>query len=93
MKIAVPSATVALKLITLRQAAVAGLGLAALPCYLGDMSAGLIQVLRPDPAMASALWILIHEDLRRTARIRAFTEFAAAALARQRPLLEGMRPQ
>jgi hypothetical protein len=39
--------------------------------------------------MATALWILTHEDLRRTARVRAFTQFAAAALSRQRTLLEG----
>ena len=39
----------------------------------------------------TALWILTHEDLRHTARIRAFTEFAASALSRRRPLLEGAR--
>jgi hypothetical protein len=41
--------------------------------------------------METTLWILSHEDLRSTARIRAFTEFAAGALARRRPLLEGAR--
>ena len=39
--------------------------------------------------METALWILTHEDLRHTARIRAFTEFAANAFGRCRSLLEG----
>ena len=43
----------------------------------------------PIESMQTVLWILTHEDLRRTARICAFTEFAATAFARRRPLLEG----
>jgi DNA-binding transcriptional LysR family regulator len=80
-------------LMSLRQAAAAGLGLAALPCYLGDASPGLLRVWPPVEAMATALWILTHEDLRRTARVRAFTEFAAEALGRERALFEGRRPR
>jgi DNA-binding transcriptional LysR family regulator len=76
-------------LLGIREAARAGLGLAALPCYLGDTSPSLVCVHRPIAAMQTALWILTHEDLRHTARIRAFTEFAAKAFARRRPLLEG----
>jgi DNA-binding transcriptional LysR family regulator len=76
-------------LLVLRQAAQAGLGLAALPCYLGDTSPNLVCVHEPIAAMETALWILTHEDLRHTARIRAFTEFAANAFAQRRPLLEG----
>jgi len=76
-------------LLALRQAAEAGLGLAALPCYLADGTPGLICVRRPIPELETALWILTHEDLRNTARVRAFTEFAAGAFARRRRLLEG----
>ena len=43
--------------------------------------------------METALWILTHEDLRRAARIRAFTGYAAGALGRIRPLLEGAVPR
>jgi DNA-binding transcriptional LysR family regulator len=76
-------------LLGLRQAAQAGLGLAALPCYLGDTSSDLVCVRSPIAAMETALWILTHEDLRHTARIRAFTEFAANAFGSRRALLEG----
>ena len=44
-------------LLALRQAAEAGFGLAALPCYLGDASPGLVCVHPPIPAMETALWI------------------------------------
>jgi DNA-binding transcriptional LysR family regulator len=76
-------------LLGLRQAAGVGLGLTALPCYLGDTSPDLVRVRGPIAAMETALWILTHEDLRHAARIRAFTDFTAEAFSRRRPLLEG----
>jgi DNA-binding transcriptional LysR family regulator len=78
-------------LLALRQAVQAGLGLAALPCYLADRVPDLVCVHRPIPEMETALWILTHEDLRHTARIRAFTEFVALAFGHRRPLLEGLQ--
>lgn len=76
-------------LVAMRQAARAGLGLAALPCYLGDTSPDLVRVHPPVPEMETALWVLTHEDLRHTPRVRAFTDFLAEALRKYRPMLEG----
>jgi DNA-binding transcriptional LysR family regulator len=76
----------------LRDAAVAGLGLALLPCYVGDLASGLRRV--TPKALAeprSALWLLTHDDLKRTARIRATLDFLAKALASERTLWEGKR--
>jgi DNA-binding transcriptional LysR family regulator len=76
----------------LRDAAVAGLGLALLPCYVGDLASGLRRV--TPKALAeprSALWLLTHDDLKRTARVRATLDFLAKALASERTLLEGKR--
>jgi DNA-binding transcriptional LysR family regulator len=74
----------------LRDIAVAGLGLALLPCYLGDIAPGLRRVLRKTlPQPRSALWLLTHNDLKRTARIRAVMDFFASALVADRALLEG----
>jgi DNA-binding transcriptional LysR family regulator len=92
MRAQVPQARITLaanSLMALCQAARAGLGLAALPCYLGDTSPDLVCVHQPIREMETALWILTHADLRRVARVRAFTEFASEAFARRRPLLEG----
>ncbi len=77
----------------LRDAAISGLGLALLPCYVGDLASGLRRV--TPKALAeprSALWLLTHDDLKRTARIRATLDFLAKALASERALLEGRRP-
>ncbi len=74
---------------SMAQAAAAGIGLAALPTYLGDKVPGLKRAsavvgLKPTPD----LWILSHKDLRRTARVRAFVDFAASALTHVRDQLE-----
>ena len=70
-------------------AAKAGLGLAALPCSLGDAEAALVRVLAPEPGIASELWLLTHPELRRSARVRAFMDFLAAGLRVERARLAG----
>lgn len=79
-------------LVALKQAACAGLGVALLPCYLGEEEAQLRRArvtTVPDPR--SALWLLTHGDLRRTARVRAVVDFLAKALGSDRALFEGSR--
>lgn len=76
-------------LVALQEAAREGLGVAPLPCYLGDTDARLVRVGAPLPEMAATLWVLLHPDLKRVARIRAFVDFIVPALTRMRPLLEG----
>ena len=70
-------------------AAKAGLGLATLPCGIADLDPGLKRVAPLPESFTLDLWLLTHEDLRRTARIRAFLDFMADALAQEAPLLEG----
>src|SRR5262249_17368875 len=93
----VGSARIAFKvdaLPALRDAAEAGLGLAMLPCYVGDLAPGLRRVApKALSEPRSAVWLLTHDDLKRTARIRAFVDFIAKALACERKLLEGKRPR
>lgn len=79
-------------LMAMRAAAAAGLGLALLPCYVGDTDPGLARVRPPLPGTEAGLWLLTHEDLRRTARVRMFTAFMARALEGERDLIEGRRP-
>lgn len=80
-------------LTALRDAASAGLGLALLPCYVGDLAPGLRRVTpKPLPELRSALWLLTHDDLKRTARIRATLDFLAKAFASERGFFEGRRP-
>lgn len=46
---------------------------------------------RPDE-FSLDLWLLTHEDLRRTPRIWAFLDFLVDALMMEAPLLEGRLP-
>ena len=43
----------------------------------------------PDPELEAGLWLLTHPDLRHTARVRAFMDFAGAEIAKRRIKLEG----
>ncbi|MDJ0945075.1 MAG: LysR substrate-binding domain-containing protein [Kiloniellales bacterium] len=75
-------------LLALREAARAGLGVAPLPCYLAATAPELRRVAPPLPEMASALWLITHPDLRRSARVRAFLDFMGARLTTLRGRLE-----
>lgn len=74
------------------EAAKAGMGMTFLPCFMGDTEPTLRRV-RPDTVPDLQLWLLTHEDLRNTTRVRAFMDFIAAAILRERDLLEGRRPR
>ena len=76
-------------LLAAREAVRASLGVALLPCYLGDREPGLVRLGDPLPEVRPSLWLLTHQDLRRTARVRAFLEFMGRRLAGERELLEG----
>jgi molybdate transport repressor ModE-like protein len=76
-------------LLGLAAACRAGLGLAALPCFLADPDPELERLGPPMAEMEAALWLITHPDLRRTARVRAFLDFAAQHLSSLRGRLEG----
>jgi DNA-binding transcriptional LysR family regulator len=53
----------------------AGLGVAILPCALADKESDLICLLPPKKVLSLPLWLVVHRDLARTARVRAVIEF------------------
>ncbi len=57
----------------------ANLGVGLLPCWLADEDVELERVL-PEQALAQELWLIVHHDLRRAARVRIVTDFLVAAL-------------
>ena len=67
----------------------AGMGVAMLPCFLGEAAPSLrrLSPARPDPFFE--LWILTHSDMRANVRIRVFSEFIIAAVLSHRAVLEG----
>ncbi|PTL82818.1 LysR family transcriptional regulator [Vitiosangium sp. GDMCC 1.1324] len=70
-------------------AAEAGMGLALLPCYLAEPVPGLVQVLPVSEGVVRGLWLVLHRDLRQTARVRALTEFLTQLLRREHARLRG----
>ncbi len=71
-----------------------GLGAAMLPCYAGDSDPGLRRIVNaPITDGAMDLWVLSHPDVRRSARVRAFTAFIAESILAHCDLFEGNRPR
>lgn len=65
------------------KAAAAGLGLAWVPVYFGDREPGVVRVPGVSGELGRWIWILLHSDLRRTARVRAFVDFLVDELKAQ----------
>lgn len=53
----------------------AGIGIAILPCHLSDPDPDLIRLLPPERVLSVDLWIVVHRDLVRTARVHAVMDF------------------
>lgn len=65
------------------------MGLARIPCYVGDSELGVQRLdLRLTPS-TWGIWVLSHVDLRSTARVRVCREFLIDALEQQRALILG----
>lgn len=72
------------------QACVAqGMGLARLPCFIADLDPNLRRL---DVALTPSkwgVWILMHVDLKATAKVRACKEFIEDIIVQQKSLVEG----
>jgi len=69
------------------------MGIGLLPCFMGDKEPGLIRLAPGNILLKYGLWVLTHEDLSRTARIRVFLRFIAEAIECHAPLLKGLMPR
>ncbi len=65
------------ELVPLVSLAASGLGMAYLACNLGDRHPNLVRAPFQKPIPYRSIWLLMHSDLRRTARIRCFVDFLA----------------
>jgi len=52
-----------------------GFGVAVLPCIVGDADPDLIRCIPPRPDHGRVLWLLTHERVRHTPRVRAVIDF------------------
>lgn len=61
-----------------------GLGMAYLACNLGDRHPNLIRAPFQKPMPYRSIWLLLHRDLRNTARVRLFVDFLAERVQSRR---------
>ncbi len=70
----------------------AGFGISVMPCFYGDRHPELVRV-GPYFEGGVYMWALTHEQLRRTARVRAFMDFVTELIKRDKDLMLGQRPR
>ncbi|MBY6260503.1 LysR family transcriptional regulator [Azospirillum sp. 412522] len=70
-------------------AAVAGFGIAFLPCMLADGVVGLERRSLCGPPLTREAWLLVHRDRREVPRVRAVIEHLVAVFTAERERLEG----
>ncbi|MGA3683720.1 LysR family transcriptional regulator [Pseudomonas graminis] len=67
-----------------------GIGMAHLPCFIGDADEALVRVPISKVAKIGTLWLLTQGETHKTTRVRVFTEFVSRKLADNAPLLMGL---
>jgi DNA-binding transcriptional LysR family regulator len=77
--------------IVFTEAVTAGAGIGVLPCGVAVQLPNIVQLGDPIPSLTMPLWILAHQDLKDTPRVRAVLDFLGDVFAREKPLLEGTR--
>ena len=70
-------------------AAVGGMGLSCLPCYLGDSDNRLIRVLPPEKGPSREIWLGVHLDNQHIPRIRVVVDCLAELIKANQARLSG----
>ncbi len=86
----VPDAHIAFRVATgvaLLAAVRDGVGIAHLICMLADSDPELRRIRPPEKSLETSLWLLTHEDLAATGRVRVFLDYMADAIGHD-PLLQ-----
>jgi DNA-binding transcriptional LysR family regulator len=74
------------------QAVIAGVGIGALPCIVGDAEPSLVRLLDAPEEAWTSVWLLTHAELRPAARVRAVMAHLSEALRAERSRIEGTLP-
>jgi DNA-binding transcriptional LysR family regulator len=64
----------------------AGVGVAGLPCFLGERDRDLVRIYEGVPPFARDIWLVVHRDLRKNPAIRAVMDFVAVVISENRDL-------
>ena len=75
--------------VSLTGMAATGLGVAILPCCLGDQEPRLRRVGTPNATLTTGTWVATHQDVANVPRVKAVMKHISDALSVRSPLLEG----
>jgi DNA-binding transcriptional LysR family regulator len=64
----------------------AGVGVAGLPCFLGDRKSDFVRIYEDIPSFSRDIWLVVHRDLQKTPAVRAVMDFVIAAVSEHRDL-------
>ncbi len=78
-------------IVAVLNAAIFGMGLALLPCFMGDAEPALRR-LTPRALGLRDVYLVVHPDLARVARVRAVMEFIVEVFERDAALWSGEQP-
>ena len=70
-----------------------GVGLAALPMTIGGGDPSLVRLLGPIPGLTTNFYLLMHQDMKTTPRVRALFDFIIDELDIVQPILAGDGPR
>jgi len=73
-------------LVSVNHAVKSGMGIALLPCFLGERTPELVK-LSDYHASDLSIWVLTHPDLRKTARVNLFRDFVINSIRSRTDLL------
>jgi len=65
------------------------MGIASLPCFIGDNAPGIQRIPKADIVPGEWIWVLAHKDMARNAKVRALIEFLAKAFSVHKNKMEG----
>jgi DNA-binding transcriptional LysR family regulator len=77
--------------LVLHEAVRSGIGLAVLPCYMGDSDPLLVRQGGVLAEVVAEQWLLVHRDLRALPRVRAFMDVLVSLFQEQRAVIGGRR--
>lgn len=75
-----------------RQAAIAGAGIAILPCFMVKPNSGLTEILPDEIKLTRPYWITTRRELLNLARVRAVWDFLKEIMEREQEVMRGGIP-
>jgi DNA-binding transcriptional LysR family regulator len=78
---------------TMTQAAMSGIGIGLLPCFVGDALPALIKVLKIKNMLAIDIWLVSTKGNQKLPKVRVFFDFFTAQIRADNDLFSGTRPR